>query len=116
MTEQYYFERRSEHPSRVNKRVSGHRNFEELRRQKAIETRQRNAAQIRSTIALLNLTVSMLDSSIAAELEIASVRDPRHYAFPISVKTTMPRRDNLKATLSALSKCGYRRSRPCIPI
>jgi hypothetical protein len=26
MTEQYYFERRSEHPSRVNKRVSGRRN------------------------------------------------------------------------------------------
>jgi DNA-binding protein H-NS len=104
MTEQYYFETRTQFPKGVSKRICKLRNSEQLRRQKAIETRQREAAQIRSTIASLNLTVSMLDSSIAADLETASVRDPRHYAYPISARTTMSRRDNLKATISALSK------------
>jgi hypothetical protein len=90
MTEQYYFETRSNHLNRVSKRLSKRRIFEQHRRQKAIDTRQREAAQIRSTIASLNLTVSMLDSSIAADLEIALVRDPRHHAYPTSQFSTDP--------------------------
>jgi len=90
MTEQYYFEtipRGSNHPGRIRERLVKHRTREQHRQQKAIEASQREAAQIRSTTASLNLSGSILDSGIAADLEKSLVRNPRHYAYPISAMT-----------------------------
>ena len=44
---------------------------------------QREAAQMRSIIVSLKLTVSMLESSIVADLELAAARDLPHYAYCI---------------------------------
>jgi hypothetical protein len=107
MSDEYYFEtipRGSNHPGRIGERLAKWHAREQCRKQKKINSSLREAAQIRSMIASLNNTISILDRSIAADLEKSPVRDPRHYAFPISAKTMIARCDNLKGTITALSE------------
>jgi hypothetical protein len=106
MTYKYCFEtipHGSNHPGRIRGRLAKRLAREHGRKQKQIDTSQREAAQIRSMIASLNRTIASLDGSIAADLEKSHVRDPRHYAFPISARTMIARRDNLRSTIAALS-------------
>jgi len=106
MTHKYCFEtipRGSNHPGRIRHRLAKRHAREQARRQKEIDLRQREAVQIRSTIASLNRTIAALESSITAALERSHVTDPQHYAFPISARTMIARRDNLKGTIAALS-------------
>jgi chorismate mutase len=106
MTQKYCFETippGSNHPGRIRGRLAKRLAREQGRKQKEIGTSQREAAQIRSMIASLNRTIASLDGSIAADLEKSQIRDPRHYAFPIAARTMIARRDNLAATIAALS-------------
>ncbi|MGH6739932.1 MAG: hypothetical protein ACREDY_13035, partial [Bradyrhizobium sp.] len=81
------------------------RPIRDVRRElKAIQTRWREAAQIRSMIASLNREVATLDVDIAAELATSRVRDPRHYAYPTTAKAMDLRKQNLSATISSLSR------------
>ena len=55
-------------------------------------------------IASLNRDVASLDANIAAELQTSRVRDPRHYAYPTTARAMDLRKENLNATIAALSK------------
>jgi hypothetical protein len=106
MTDQYCFEtipRGSNHPGRIRHRLAKRHAREQARRQREIDLRQREAVQIRSTIASVNRTIAVIESSITAVLDRSHVTDPRHYAFPISARTMIARRDNLKTTIATLS-------------
>jgi hypothetical protein len=37
-------------------------------------------------------------------LQSSTTRDPRHFAFPMTARALIARRDNLEATMKALSK------------
>ena len=106
MTYKYCFETispGSNHPARLRDRLAKHHAREQARGQREIKFRQREAVQIRSTVASLNRTIEVLESSITAALERSHVTDPRHCAFPISARAMIARRDNLRGTIAALS-------------
>jgi hypothetical protein len=74
----------------------------EIRRQAELAAARQAAVQIRQLTAGLEAEVANLDACMAADLEVASVKDPSHYAFPVSIKAMITRRDNLKSTIRAL--------------
>jgi hypothetical protein len=107
MTDQHYFEtteikRGSNHPGRIRALLAKRQSQEESRKQREVATNSRAAVQIRAIIAKLDRDVSSLGDSINADLERARVRDPSHFAYPISVRTMTARRENLKATIAML--------------
>ena len=105
MTEQYYFETTQRTKRRPGRSQDRPRPIRDIRRElKAIESRWREAAQIRSMIASLNREVASLDANIAAELKTSRVRDPQHYAYPTAARAMDLRKHNLNATISALSR------------
>jgi hypothetical protein len=105
MTEQTYFETTQRANRRSERSQDRPRPIRDIRRElKAIETRWREASQIRSMIASLNRDVASLDANIAAELQTSRVRDPRHYAYPTTAKAMDLRKQNLSATIAALSR------------
>ena len=108
MTDQHYFEtaeidRRSDHPGRKLSILAKHQAQNEARKQREIEIKRRAATQLRTMIVTLEREVANLDDGISSELMLARVRDPSHFAYPISVRTMQARRENLKATIAALS-------------
>ena len=108
MTDQHYFETpeiapRSDHPGRKLSILAKHQAQNEARKQREIEIKRRAATQLRTMIVTLEREVANLDDGISSELMLARVRDPSHFAYPISVKTMQARRENLKATIAALS-------------
>jgi hypothetical protein len=106
MTDRYFFETilpGSNHPGRIRDRLAKRRAREHTRSQREIGLRQREAVQIRSTIASLNRTIAVMESGITAVLDRSHVTDPQHHAFPISARTMIARRDNLKTTIATLS-------------
>lgn len=109
MTDQHHFEtakitRRSDHPARKRLILAKLQLREETRKERQNVANQREAMQIRAMIATLDRSVLNLNADIDVELQRARVRDPSHFAFPISARTMIARRDNLKATIAALSE------------
>jgi hypothetical protein len=105
MTEQTYFETTQRANRRSERSQDRPRPIRDIRRElKAIESRWREASQIRSMIASLNRDVASLDANIAAELQTSRVRDPRHFAYPTTARAMDLRKENLNATIAALSK------------
>jgi hypothetical protein len=76
----------------------------ESRREAELAASNRAAAQIRLLTANIEAEVADLDARIAADIEVAMVKDPSHDVFPISTKAMIARRDNLKSTIRALSE------------
>jgi cell division protein FtsB len=108
MTDQHYFEtaetaRRSDHPGCKLSILAKHQAQNEARKQREIEIKRRAATQLRTMIVTLEREVANLDDGISSELMLARVRDPSHFAYPISVRTMHARRENLKATIAVLS-------------
>jgi hypothetical protein len=108
MTERYYFEttksrRRNDHAGHVRALVAKRRAQHEARQLREAETKRRAATQLELMISNLEREVAQLESSISSELELADVRDPSHFGFPISVRTMTNRRDNLRVTIVVLS-------------
>jgi uncharacterized metal-binding protein YceD (DUF177 family) len=93
-----------DHPGRVTARQEKLRLIAQHRQTLEATTAQRQTALVRGMISSLGKAVSTLNASIEAELECARVRDPSHFAFPIAIRAMMVRRDNLKASIAALSK------------
>ena len=105
MTEQYYFETTQRTNRRPGRSQDRPRPIRDIRRElKAIKSRWREAAQIRSMIASLHREVASLDANIAAELQTSRIRDPRHYAYPTTARAMDLRKLNLNATIAALTK------------
>jgi len=52
----------------------------------------------------LKNAATLLDFSIETELQSIPTCDPRHFAFPMTARALIARRDNLRATIAALSK------------
>jgi hypothetical protein len=62
--------------------------------------RQRTEAVLKD----LENTAALLDNSIETELQSGPNRDPLHFAFPMTTRALVARRDNLRATIAALSE------------
>lgn len=108
MTEQHYFGtvkiERGNNPGRVCALSPKRQARSEARQQREIAVNTRTAIQIRTMIAGLEREVRNLDDSIASELALSGVREPSHFAYPISAKMMQARRENLKTTVAALSE------------
>jgi hypothetical protein len=108
MTSQYYFETveiegENNHPGRVQAFLAKRQAQNEARKQKEIEVKRRTATRLRMMIASIERDIANLDASINSELELARIRKPFHFAYPIAARTMQARRENLKATVAALS-------------
>jgi hypothetical protein len=75
----------------------------EVRKQREIERQLREARQLQSIISNLEREVANHDDSIISELALSGVREPSHFAYPISARMMQARRENLKTTIAALS-------------
>jgi hypothetical protein len=91
-------------PRRVRVQAEKRRRQIEIRRQAELAAARQAEAQIRQLTAGLEAEVVNLDACIAADLEVVSVKDPSHYAFSVSIKAMIARRDNLKSTIHALER------------
>jgi hypothetical protein len=104
MTQQSYFEtlpRSGNHPGRERDRFIKLRAREDLRQRKAQEAAARERTKLQLTIASLNKAVSIIESSIAAEIDRSCFKDHKHYLFPITARALIARRDNLNSTIRA---------------
>ena len=70
------------------------------RRLAADDARRRRRQQAEAMIVGLRNDLRLLDQSIEAELENSPTRDPHHFAFPMTVRALIARRENLKSTIS----------------
>ena len=109
MTDQHYFEtaeidrKRDDHPGRKRSISAKRQAQNEARKQREIEVKKRTATQLRTMMANLEQEIANLDVSIGSELALSRVRKPSHFAYPISARMMQARRNNLTATVAALS-------------
>jgi hypothetical protein len=108
MTDQYYFETTEtesrNHPGRVQARFTRGFARNEMRRQREIEHNRLAAQRLRNMITALERTVSSLNGSIDAVLEVSQVRDPSNFAYPVAARAMSLRRDNIQSTIAVLSQ------------
>jgi hypothetical protein len=108
MAEQRYLETEKiederNHPGRVRALLVKRQAQIEVREQREIEVKRRTAIRLRMMVASIERDIANLDASISSELALARVRKPFHFAHPIAARTMQARRENLKATVAALS-------------
>jgi hypothetical protein len=84
--------------SREEKRA----NLNDLIQQRKRDTTLRETEKLRTMIADLEQIVTVLEASLTSELERSRVKDPSDYAFPMSARALIARRDNLKTTITSL--------------
>ncbi|UPJ53486.1 hypothetical protein IVB30_20525 [Bradyrhizobium sp. 200] len=77
---------------------------EERKRLATIDALQRLRQRTEAVLANLKNTATLLDYSIETELQASPTRDPRHFAFPMTARALIARRDNLRATIAAISE------------
>lgn len=99
MTRQYHLETVVERPTRAEAKK---RAIEERKRLAMIDALQRTRQRTEAVVTDLKNAAALLDINIEAELQGSPTRDPAHFAFPMSVRALMTRRDNLRATIAAL--------------
>jgi hypothetical protein len=93
----------NDHPGRVAVFLPKRQAQNEVREQREIEAKRQTAIRLRMMIASIERDIANLDASISSELALARVRKPSHFAYPIAARTMQARRENLKATVTALS-------------
>ena len=93
-----------DHPGRVRAVQEKRRTIAERRREKEAAAARLEAKRIRTIIERFEMDIFGLDTIIKAELKSAAVSDPSHFAFPISLRMMMAKRDNLAATAATLSE------------
>lgn len=106
MTEQSYFETVStERAFSRSPRAPVARRLarEERKRLHVLDVARQKRQGTEAMLRDLRNAVGLLDHSIEAELESSRIRDPSHFAFPMTARTLLARRDNLKATIAALA-------------
>ncbi|MCA6113948.1 hypothetical protein J6524_03270 [Bradyrhizobium sp. WSM 1738] len=99
MTRQYHLETGVERPTaaQIKKRA-----IEERKRLAMIDALQRTRQRTEAVVMDLKNAATLLDQSIESELQSSPTRDPDHFAFPMTARALMARRDNLRATIAAL--------------
>jgi hypothetical protein len=80
------------------------RAIEDRKRLAMIDGLQRTRQRTEAVLMDLKNTAILLDYSIESELQSSPTRDPRHFAFPMTARALISRRDNLRATIAALSE------------
>lgn len=63
---------------------------------------RREAAQIRTIAAEFEKAIQLLEFDIATEENRARIVDPTNFAYPTAARALRTRRENLKATITAL--------------
>lgn len=109
MTRPYHLETGVERPTRAEAK---RRAIEERKRLAMVDALQRTRQRTEAVVTDLKNTAALLDINIEAELQGSPTRDPGHFAFPMSARSLMARRDNLQATISALCDELTKHSRP----
>lgn len=66
------------------------------------QEKRRKVAQIESMIAEFERMAGDLDDQVAAEQERCGIHDSEHFAYPMSAKAAINRRDNLMASANDL--------------
>jgi hypothetical protein len=89
---------------RSNRAQTKRRLLEDRKRLAMIEELQRMRQRTEAVVMDLKNTAILLDYSIESELQSSPTRDPRHFAFPMTARALISRRDNLRATIAALSE------------
>jgi hypothetical protein len=87
-----------------NRAQAKRRAIEERKRLAMIDALQRMRQRTEVALTDLKNAATLLDCSIEAELQSSPTRDPRHFAFPMTARALIARRDNLRATIAALSE------------
>jgi hypothetical protein len=77
---------------------------EERKRLALIAALRRWRQRTEAVLVRLRNAVTLLDCSIEGELQSSPTRDPHHFAFPMAVRALLARRQNLMATVAALSE------------
>lgn len=108
MTSQSYYETvgiepENNHAGRVAAFLARRQAQNVAREQRELEVKRQTAIRLRMMIASIGRDIANLDASIGSELALARVRKPSHFAYPIAARTMQARRENLKATVAALS-------------
>ena len=94
---------RKNHLPRFNQRQAGHAASSMLDvQQRRLQAAQKEAERLRTMTSELQRIVTVLEANLEAELERSEIRDPSHYAFPMSARALIARRENLKATIASL--------------
>ena len=78
--------------------------IEERKRMAMIAALQRLRRRTESVLTDLKKTAALLDQSIEIELQLSPIRDPRSASFSMSARALIARRDNLRATIAAISR------------
>ena len=89
---------------RANRAEVKRRANEERKRLAMISALQRLRQRTEAVLADLKKAATLLDYSIENELQDSPTRDPRHFAFPMTARALITRRDNLRATIAAISE------------
>ena len=80
------------------------RAIQERKRLATIGALERLRQKTEAVLADLKNAAALLDGSIEIELQISPTRDPRDFAFPMTARALIARRDNLRATIAAISE------------
>ena len=89
---------------RSNRAQAKRRAIEERKRVAMIDALLRMRQRTAAVLMDLKSAATLLDCSIETELQSSPTRDPRHFAFPMTARALIARRDNLRATIAALSE------------
>ena len=89
---------------RSNRAEAKKRTIEERKHLALMAALRRWRQRTEAVLIDLKNAVALLDCSIEAELQSSPSRDPHHFAFPMTVRALIARRENLMATIAALSE------------
>ena len=78
--------------------------IEESKRLAMIDALQRLRQRTEAVLVDLKNAAALLDASIEVELQNSPTRDPRDVACPMTARALITRRDNLRATIAAISE------------
>jgi hypothetical protein len=90
---------------RKSARAAAHRHaIEERKRLAIIDALQRLRQRTETVLADLRNAVASLDESIEIELQSSPTRDISDFSFPMTARAMITRRDNVRATIAAISE------------
>jgi hypothetical protein len=89
---------------RSTRAAAKRRAIEENKRLAMIDALQRLRQRTEAVLVDLKHAASLLDTSIEIELQNSPTRDPRNVAFPMTARALITRRDNLRATIAAITE------------
>jgi hypothetical protein len=102
MTQLHHLETANE--DRSARATAKRRAIEDRKRLVMIDALQRLRQRTEAVLVDLMRAASMLDESIEIELQGSPTRDPRDFSFPMTARALIARRDNLRATIAAISE------------